>query len=989
MPSNKETLFQDHIAKFLETEHGYNSLEKGLLPQKNHHIIEPLLIQFIKATQPEKFDELQVNYKSDSEQEIMKALINEVSQKPLWLVMRNGLNVKGTQFELYKPKPRSTINSDAESYYQNNIFCYKTEYYYNPNTQERIDLVIWLNGLPIIVIELKHEDEGQNVEDAIHDSFLNRNLNNTLYKHPFLYLAASNVDIKVATNPCNEKNFRWFNAQLVNKAENEGEYPIEHLYRHALSKESIVHYLEHFLVFVPAKQIIDESGTISTKPSFTIFPRYHQLRTSKKIAADVRRQAMASNGLGLKYLINHSAGSGKTLTMAWMADQLDSLYTDDNQKIFDNIIILTDRKSLDKNIKDELENFVHLKASKVNIAKKSKGLAKHLDNNRDIIVSTIHKFGYIQDKLLNDKSLKERKIAFLIDEAHRSQDGRMALKMQQLFTSDGDAYEQEESEPISTDDVAGALESLDISNQVFIAFTATTTPKTVSYFGTPFDIYSEEEAIEEGYILDVAQNIIAYETQFNLKIKQALPEKEYPAGVISKMLKTLAYSDDELIQYKSEVIVKTFIEHVASSIRGKGKAMVVTSSRPAGLKYFKTITTILKAKELSYKALYAFSDYTDPDTNESVEESKVNNLTSGELIEDVFDTDDYRILIVANKFQTGFDQPLLSTMFLDKAVNGINAVQTISRLNRTHPDKDKDDIYVLDFTNNTSEIFKAFNLHRTGSPYKESEPDKSSLDDVYSTVINKEVFSAKEISDYVKAFIEAEDNAKKRISSGDAQLSNINQDFCERFNKFYPEMDKRKEYVGLLNRYKSLYYFIAKFYPLEQELQEFIVFSESMSNILIKTGKTSELTKLLKHIELSKGAVNLLGEVTNSNKKPKNSSGNSGSGGSGIPKTTIQQAIENIEQTYQISKEDALIIREICEEVSEEEDIKTTVSNNHTNSLFLTNYEPTVRTAVTKKYIKRELWDRIDSPIYNDKGGIFTIMGKAVIQNIASSQQRF
>lgn len=988
MPSNKETLFQDHIAKFLDTEHSYTPLEKDLLPQKNHHIIEPLLIQFIKATQPEKFEELQTNYKSDSEQEIIKALTHEISQKPLWLVMRNGLDVKGTQFELYKPKPRSTINSDAEGHYQQNIFCYKTEYYYNPNTQERIDLVIWLNGLPIIVIELKHEDEGQNVEDAIHDSFLNRDLNNTLYRHPFLYLAASNVAVKAATNPRNEKNFRWFNAQLINKAETEGEYPVEHLYRHALSKDSIVHYLEHFLVFVPAKEVIDENGVISTKPSFTIFPRYHQLRTSKQIAADVKKQVMTTNGLGLKYLINHSAGSGKTLTMAWMADQLDSLYTDGNQKIFDNIIILTDRKSLDKNIKDELENFVHLKASKVNIAKKSKDLAKHLDNNRDIIVSTIHKFGFIQDKLLNDSNLKERKIAFLIDEAHRSQEGKMALQMQQFFTSDGNSYEQENSEPTNTDDVAETLKNLDISNQVFVAFTATTTPKTVSYFGAPFDIYSEEEAIEEGYILDVAQNIIAYETQYNLKIKQALPDKEYPTGVISKMLKTLAYSDDELIQYKSEIIVKTFVEHVASSIKGRGKAMVVTSSRPAGLKYFNTITTILKAKELPYKALYAFSDYTDPDTKESIEESKVNDLASNELVEDVFDTDEYRILIVANKFQTGFDQPLLSTMFLDKAVNGINAVQTISRLNRTHPDKDKDDIYVLDFTNNTSEIFKAFNLHRTGSPYKETEPDKSSLNEIYDKVIKAEVFSIKEVADYAKAFIEAEDDAKKRISTSDAQLSNINQAFCEKFNTFYPEMAKRKEYVALLNRYTSLYYFIAKFYPLEQELMNFIVFSESMSNILIKTGKTSELTKLLKHIELSKGAVNFKGEVTNSNNKPKKPSGNGGNAGNGIPKTTIQQAIENIEQMYQISKEDALIIREVCEEVSEEEEIKTTVLNNHSDSLFLQSYEPKVRTTVTNKYIERELWSRIDNPIYNDKGGIFTIMSKTVIQNITNNQLR-
>jgi len=551
-----------------------------------------------------------------------------------------------------------------------------------------------------------------------------------------------------------------------------------------------------------------------------------------------------------------------------------------------------------------------------------------------------------------------------------------------IFTQDGETYTQEEDEANTNDDVADKLKNLDISNQVFIAFTATTTPKTVDYFGEPFDVYSEAEAIEEGYILDVAQNIIAYETQYNLRIKQAIPDKEYPAGVIANVLKTLAYNDDELIQYKSEVIVKTFIEHTANSINGKGKAMVVTSSRSAGLKYFNIISTILKEKELPYKALYAFSDYTDPDTGESIEETKINYLTENELIEDVFDTDEYRILIVANKFQTGFDQPLLSTMFLDKAVNGLNAVQTISRLNRNHPDKNKDDIYVLDFTNNTQEIFKAFNKHRKGSPYTEREPDKSSLDEVYNAVIEAEVFSPTAISKYVEAYIKAEKGAKARKSKMDALLSNINQDYKKQFNDFYPVMDARKEYVAYLNRYKKLYYFIAQFFQLEQHLHDFVVFAEVMSTILIQTGKSSELIQLLKHIEVSKGAVNYKGAVSNPNTKTKTSSGG-GSGGNGIPKTTIQQAIEKIEQTYNISKEDALIIREICEEVSEKEDIKITVLNNREDSLFLENYEPTVHGEVTSSYIERELWDRIDNPIYNDKGGIFSIMSKTVIQNIA------
>lgn len=771
---------------------------------------------------------------------------------------------------------------------------------------------------------------------------------------------------------------------MLNKAETENEYPVEHCYRYALSKESIVKYLEHFLVFVPAVEEIDKDGVLHSKPSFTIFPRYHQLRASLKLANAVKEQFNKHQQLGLKYLINHSAGSGKTLTIAWMADQLDSLYDDKNQKVFDNIVILTDRKSLDKNTKDDLANFVHLK-DKVNLAKKAKDLAKHLENNRDIIVSTIQKFGYIQDILTSDEHLKSRKIAFLIDEAHRSQEGKMALKMRTFFTEDGQKYEQEEDEASNDEDIADKLKNLDISNQVLVAFTATTTPKTVAYFGEPFDIYSEEEAIAEGYILDVAQHIISYQTLYHLRLTQPIVDKEFPAGVVAQALKVLAFNDEALIQYKSEVIVKLFIEQVADTINGKGKAMVVASSRPAGLKFYNTLKLILAEKGLPYKVLFAFSDYNDPETNESIEEIKVNQLGKT-LIEDRFDTDEYRILVVANKFQTGFDQPLLSAMFLDKAIKGINAVQTVSRLNRKHVDKEQDDILVVDFTNSTKNIFKAFNQHRQGSPYKEKEPDKSALDEVYQAAIDTEAFSLDDISRYVLAYGEAEAAAKNRESELDALLSNINQDYKAQFSAFYPEADDRKAYIALLNRYIKLYYFIAQFFELEAHLHEFIVFAEIMASCLVKKGKTSELKLLLKHIEVSKGAVTYIGKSENNKKPTQKPTGAGGSGGNGIPKTTIEKAIEDIEQKYKISKEEAIFIREICQEVSEIEEIKTKVSDHKDNILFLRSYEPTVQIQVTNGYIERELWNQLDDPIYKDQGGIFSIMSKTVIDNIRLSK---
>ncbi len=980
MPSNKETLFQNHIANFLETQHEYVVLTHDDLNDKEYHIINNHVLDFIKATQADKYNNLYENYGTDTDGEIIKAIKEELTKTPLWILIRNGVNVRGVELQLYKPKPRSNTSNLQESHYQNNTLAYKTEYRYNPLTDERIDLVIWLNGLPIIVAELKHEDEGQNVDDAIYESYLTRDLSNNLYKMPFMFLALSNTQAKVATNPSSDKNFLWFNAELVNKAETQGEYPVEYVYRNAFSKESIVKYLEHYLVFVPAKENINEQGILEHRPSFTIFPRYHQFRASKNLAKDVKEHIENTRGLGKKYLINHSAGAGKTLTISWMADLLDSLYTSDNKKVFDNIIILTDRKSLDKNVKDDLEKFTHLKL-KLNFTEKSRDLADFLMKDRDIIVSTIHKFAHIQEKLQNDQILKKRKVAFLIDEAHRSQDGKLALTMRQYFNEDTDA-EEEDTE---------WLEKLNISNQVFVAFTATTTPKTVSYFGEPFDVYSEEEAIAEGYILDVAQNIISYETLYNLRLKEAIPDKDFPIGTVSKALKTLAFNDDSLIQYKSEVIVKIFEEKVASTIEGKGKAMVVASSRPAGLKFFNTIKTILEEKNLPYKVLFAFSDFNDSETNKTIEETTINELDTkhgGKLIEDVFDLPEYRILVVANKFQTGFDQPLLSAMFLDKAVKGVNAIQTISRLNRRHNDKDQDDILVVDFTNNSKEIFESFNKHRKGSPFKEREPDKSILEELYKEIEKIEVFTDEEIQFYIEAYLKAETQAKERNSEADAILSNLNQDYRQKFKERLSSLEEQKQYVALLRRYTKLYYFIAKFFTLEQHLNNFIVFTEIMAEILLSKGKTSEMKLFLKKVELSKGAVKYHGVKTNLTlvKEPKKTGLKLGGTGQEPARTTIEMALAEIENKYQISKDDAIIIKEICEEVSNNYEIKERVVANKENDIYLNNNaKPRIKQEVKQGYIVRDMVEKLEDPIYSQRGGIISLMSNAIIKQILTA----
>lgn len=995
MPSNKERLFQDHICTFLRDTHGYEAIkDRQSNPfaiktdrKQDWHIIDSDLIEFIKVTQADEYAELENLYHSDTDSQIIKVLREQVSKKPMWHVMRNGLNVKGITFKLYAQKPRSYTSDTQETNYKQNKFSYHDEHYYNANTKERIDLVIWLNGLPIIVIELKHEDEGQSVDDAIQKDFLGRDLNDQIYKLPFLYIALSNVEAKIATDPSSYDNFRWFNAGLYNQSETEGEYPVEHVYRHALSPENITKYLEHYLLLVEPKS---EHGK-QISDGFTIFPRYHQHRTCQNLAKDVldnsEQRLNLPERLGDKYLINHSAGSGKTLTMAWMADQLDSLYTSDNQKVFDNIIILTDRTALDKNITDDLKLFSHL-SKKINFAKSSTQLAKFLEKDRDIIVSTIHKFSYIQDKLQSDESLRNRKVAFLIDEAHRSQDGKLSLTMRQFFndsdTSDDlNEAKAEQAETKAVDE----FEKLNISNQIFVAFTATTTPKTVAFFGEPFDVYTEEEAITEGYILDVASNIIAYKTMYHLQNKSlARTTDEYPVAVLKKLMQNIAFEDDEIIQYKANIIVDLFEKKTLHSIQGKGKAMVVASSRLAGLKYYNHLKKILKEKGLNVGVLYAFSDFTHPNTKEKIQENKLNELGKA-TIEDEFEKPRNRILVVANKFQTGFDQPLLSSMFLDKVVNGVNAVQTVSRLNRKHPDKQQSEILVVDFTNNTANIFDAFNKHRKGSPYQQTEPTREVLEALYKEVVDKNVFTEQQIVEYVKAYQEAENKASQDQSALDAILSNINIRYKKIVEQKLPNLEDRREYVSLLSRYKKQFYFIASFYQLDQHFKTLCSFVEAVELSLFKNNSESQIKRILENIKLVRGAVPYLGEKVNEvvskppspkpQPHPKPKSGQSG----GMKKATIDDALDDIKDKFDISDDEAIVIREVFETVLKESIHRETVIANKSDEYYLsTRAKPNIHDEVYDVYDSK-YEEKLYEAMYTEQGGIIDLISVAVIDD--------
>jgi len=958
-----EKKFQRHIGKYLIREHEYAVLEQDDITDTEYYFTEDHLIAFLNATQKETFDSLEQDYGTDAREEIFKALKAELMVTPLWVIIRHGLKVRGLEFKLYYPKPRSS-ESVANLYYKQNRLTLKPELVIKGG--KRPDFVFFLNGLPIITMEVKHE-KNQNVHDAV-TQYANRDHSDKIFQLPFLHIAADTSDVMVATDPSNEKNFRWYNTGLTNKPLTDGEYPVEFLYRDVLSKDSIMEGLSFFLVYVPEREEIEDKPKRS---AFTIFPRYHQSRMVENVAQDALDHFSDTGRLGRKYLIEHSAGSGKTLSICWLADRLHSLYKPGtDEKVLNMVFLLTDRKSLDKNIKDEFENFSHL-SDVVGYAKKSVDLKGFLRSGQSIVVSTQQKFEWILNEIENDPDLKKLRVAFLIDEAHRSQEGKMGVAIRVPFRKpeepDADAPEADED---PEEEIARIIRAYE-GNQLFVAFTATPSPATLQLFGEPFDAYSEAEAIAEGYILDVATGIISYKTLYNLHC-QVLPrpdeEKVYLKGVVSKALKNVAFQDEGLIQYKAEVMLRIFDEKIKPLIGSRAKAMIVATSRIAGLRYFEILKEKLREKPgCDYKALYAFSDFVHPETNKSFTEAAVNELNPGELIEDRFEGESYRLMIVASKFQAGFNQPLLAGMFLDKAVVDRNAVQTVSRLNRCYDNKDT--VVVVDFTNNAQAILKAFNKYRKGTPFEGSEPDKKLCVTYYAEILAQEVFSQDDAEKVVQ-FIAANNDAKLQFTVNTLRV---------RFQKRIQNLDERKSFVYMLARFVKSYHFLTNFFQYPENIGVFAAFAEFVGPQLIKQGSVSELMKQIRQTNVVKASVKYKGEVTISG-KIKLKKGRKGGGGPPPKKVSVQDVIDEIRQRFQITDEEALYIKEVTEEKMNDKEIQETIATNKADIYYLeTTYAGQVNHSIQDAYEERDRYEELADPKYIDPGAIFDMMALTVI----------
>jgi type I restriction enzyme R subunit len=761
-----------YISQFLVDENKYLIRDNNVYDNVSC-LDKELLFQFIEASQPKAFAKLKTYHKDLYEQKIIKRLNDQIQAKGIIEVLRKGITdgFTDTKIHLFYDKPVSAYNADANALYEANLFSVMRQVYFSPNNGKSLDMMIFINGIPIISFELKNELTKQNVQHAIKQYKYDRDPNEELFRLGRLIVnfAVDTEEVWMCTHLKKEKSyFLPFNKGYKNGAGNPPKNGIktDYLWKEILSKKNLTDIIQNYCQLITEeKEYLDDKGKIKIrKEKKLIFPRYHQLLAVRKLLADAQEK-----GSGHKYLIQHSAGSGKSNSISWLAHQLVGLHNKSGKEnIFDTVIVVTDRRILDAQIRNIIKQFQQVNGVVEAITEGSKQLKEALEEGKKIIITTIQKFPHIVEEI---GELPGTNFAIIIDEAHSSLSGQMVRKLNETLSKlNLDKETQSELEEDLEDitsmvDVEDAEETITgedlirvlvksrklLPNASYFAFTATPKNKTLELFGVPFqdgektkfrafDLYSMKQAIEEGFIMDVLQNYTTYQSYYAL-LKKIEDDPEYDKLKAQKKLKAYVESHDHAIKKKAILIVEHFMENVIRKKRmgGFAKAMLVTSSRANAVKYKKAFDEYLHKLNSPYKAIVAFSGEIDRQTEANLNGFSSNNIPSE------FEKNEYRFLLVANKFQTGFDQPLLHTMYVDKKLGGVNAVQTLSRLNRSHPLKK--DTFVLDFANSTEDIEKAF------KPYFESTilgeaTDPNKLFDLQDALDNFQVYTKEQVIEF-------------------------------------------------------------------------------------------------------------------------------------------------------------------------------------------------------------------------------------------------
>ena len=735
------------MVEYLRNHNGYEQGQSADFDRE--YTLDPGRVErFIRSTQPDKVEQTMCFGPESQRRNFFRRLSDKIAADGITNVLRKGFRFNGLLFDLYYPIP-SELNPSAIDFYQRNIFSVTRQLHHSAeNTLDALDVCIFINGFPIITAELKNHYTGQTVKNAIKQYQDDRPATDPLFapRRCAVHFAIDDEQIMMCSELKGKDSwFLPFNKGVNGGAGNpwrESKILTEYLWQEVLTKDSLADILENYA------QVIEKEEEGKPKPvKRVIWPRYHQLDCVRKLLFETR-----SNPIGQRFLIQHSAGSGKSNTITWLAYQLVTLVEDD-ENIVDSVIVVTDRINLDKQIRGNITAFKRL-SNIVAWAEDSASLKEALQGGKKIIITTIHKFQFILDTI--GGSLGSLNFAIIIDEAHSSQNGAMSADMN-IVVSGNSENEEEDIEDRILKIIKGRKMAPNVN---YYAFTATPKNKTLEMFGTPvqhpdgqtghipFHEYTMKQAIEEGFIMDVLRNYTPYKSYYKI-IKSIEADPEFDKNQASKKMRGFVERQPQTIKEKSLIIVNHFLDKVigAHKVGGQARAMVVTSSIIRAIEFYYAITKQLEEMHSPYKAIVAFSGEKEY-CGKMVTEAIINGFPSSE-IEKKIEKDPYRILVVANKFQTGYDQPLLHTMYVDKQLSDVKAVQTLSRLNRCHPKKK--DTFILDFANDPEDIQHAFQTYYKGTSLSH-ETDPNKLNDLIEIVEDANIYTDEDVLEFNKLY---------------------------------------------------------------------------------------------------------------------------------------------------------------------------------------------------------------------------------------------
>lgn len=801
---------------------------------KNLCVDKELFLHFLKSSQKDSLEKLE--QKNIGEQELLKEVSSQIRRRGILKALQTGIEIRSVTIKLAYSKPISSDNPQALENYEKNIFSITRQLYFSEKNNKSLDMVIFLNGLPLITMELKNPFTGQNVYNAIEQYKKDRDPRESIFKQSVVHFALDSDLIYMSTKLEGiQTKFLPFNRGLNNGS---GAIGLECGGGNPAVKDKMKtsYFWEELLQKDTLSKLLFDFTIKNSKG--VIFPRFHQFDVVSRLLKDVKEK-----GVGQRYLIQHSAGSGKSNSIAWLAHNLVSLHRIENDKekeVFDSILVVTDRRVLDRQIQENVKSFTQDKNLVESITEGSRQLKAALEEGKKIIVTTIQKFPYIADEITH---LQNKSFAIIIDEAHSSQSGKNAEEMGKAISNKND---KEMGEMDLEEELIKIIENKKFQkNASYFAFTATPKPKTLEMFGSaceingekkfiPFHLYSMKQAIEEGFILDVLKGYITYASYYKIVSKN--DNRKYDKKKANAKLKAYVTNHIATIEKKATIMIEHFFQNICKKIGEKAKAMIVTSSRENAVKYYLFFKKYLQKNHPEYQALVAFSG--DKEINgESYSEVGLNGFSEA-MLKDEFKKDNYRFLIVAEKYQTGFDEPLLHTMYVDKRLEGISAVQTLSRLNRIC--QNKEDTCVLDFENTHEEIGKSFSAFYGQTYLKEP----TNIDNIYtlkSELFDYGIYTQYELDDFAKAILD--EQSEDKIHS---KLDNMIKEYNAKND------DKKTEFYTKARVYLREYSFLAQILPFNDIELEKLSILLKMLITKIAPPRTEDLAKgILNNVDLN------------------------------------------------------------------------------------------------------------------------------------------